>query len=247
MMKTKNETGPGGLDAVPQHGRYAYAEKVVLLLCGGFSGLILLAQVAGMAMVPVLPAVAAGLLIGGFFYVLNRMRRLRRHVEFMEMQQQDLIDSARQEAQLRFEQSVYEVLVENAHDLMFVLDESLKVTYINRFSKDVFLCPANHLLGKHLYELFDEQSMSITEAVHNEVKQGVMMNATLRALTSGEKHWFNVQLVFVDQSVDPRFALVGVCCDITELVVQQVERDEARKNELIDSVASRADANEKEV
>jgi len=142
------------------------------------------------------------------------------------------------EEELRASEEKYRALVENATDLIFMIDKKNNVLSLNKSAAKIFGKGINEVIGKSIFELFPEQvAAGYANNLKKVFKTGTPISTETKMITRGRESWISVSLSPVRDEKGKVSAVIGVTRDITENKKLEQERAEALKQAISGQVA----------
>jgi len=147
----------------------------------------------------------------------------------------DITARKRAEAALRESEERYRTLAEAAHDMIFIVDPTGCVQYVNSFSAEQFGCLPEALIGKPLGELFPS---TISERQKHSLRQvfetGTPKYVETQTTFPNRQFWLGTWLAPIKNQANQVIAVLGIARDITgQVQVEEALRESEERYRLL--------------
>ena len=141
--------------------------------------------------------------------------------------------------ELEFKEEQYQKLVEEIKDAFFMLDNDLKIIYINKIAAGIFNCPPHELIGQNPYDVFlDAKNGDIYEALLKAI--ATKESANFESYSVMFQKWLQCSIYPSDKSVS---------CFVKDITDKKLLEDKLRKKQIKEQtriLKAALDAQEKE-
>jgi PAS domain S-box-containing protein len=153
---------------------------------------------------------------------------------------EDITERKNAEHELHRSEEKYRVLVENATDYIFMIDNNNKVLSLNKAAASVFRKQAKEVIGKSIFDLFPKK---IAAEYSNSLKKvfgtGRSESYVSKMIVGGKESWLSVNLSPIRDQTGKVVAVEGVSRDITDSkkANEALEKSEAKLKAMYESTA----------
>jgi PAS domain S-box-containing protein len=145
----------------------------------------------------------------------------------------DFTERKRMAKALRESEAKYRTLVENATDLIYMIDADYRILSLNRSTARLLGKEPEELIGKKIFDIAPpETAARVAEEFRLAFKTGKTIMAEAKLNPGGREMWASINLSPIRNDNNEVVAVMGVTRDITEH--KRMERELQEKNEQLD-------------
>ena len=145
-----------------------------------------------------------------------------------------ITEHKRMEEALRESEGKYRALVENATDLIYMIDKDDRVLSLNASAANLFGKAPGELIGKTLFDLFPEEiATQFSKDLKWVSETGRTKTTETKMIAAGREMWISASLSPVKDHKDKVITVMGVTRDISER--KRMDDELQQKNEQLDA------------
>lgn len=173
--------------------------------------------------------------------VEQRVReRTRSLTEANRQLQTEIEERERVEEALRLSEARYRTLAEAAQDIIFIIDCSDRIQYVNSTAAETLNLPRHQIIGRQRTDLFPaEQEDTWRDPIAEIIRTGNAVRLEDRSPYGKQETWHDTQLVPIATGTGEVTAILGISRDITERkrAEQTLRESEERYRGLIEGLS----------